>query len=105
MNAATSASFADAFRQHREAFGAPVQVGEADLVGIVNEVDLARELMEGGFAEEGDVDVKVMADELPTDVPPLGLSCAYGGRRYRVASVRSREGAPVVHLRLRPARR
>lgn len=105
MTTATAASFAGAFRELRDAFGVPVQVGEANLMGIVNEVDLARELIEGGFAEEGDVDAKVLADELPTDVPPLGLSCAYGGRRYRVESVRSREGAPVVHLRLRPVRR
>jgi hypothetical protein len=104
MNQATADSFADAFREHREAFGVSIQIDDAQITAIVNEVDMARDLVEGGFAEEGDVDAKVLACDLPKK-PMIGRECHYGGRKYRVATVRSREGGQVMHLRLRPARR
>ena len=104
MDQATADAFADAFREHREAFGVSVEIDGTVVTAVVNEVDVGRDLLEGGFAEEGDVDAKVLAGDLPKK-PMIGRACHYAGRAYRVATVRARENGQVIHLRLRPAKR
>jgi len=103
MNSETSSAFANAFREHREAFGVSIQIEDTELLAVVNTVDVARELVEGGFAENGEVEAKILADELPTTAAN-GKPAIYQGRKYRIAAINHDDNRPIVSLRLRPVR-
>jgi hypothetical protein len=103
MNSETSTALADAFRELREAFGVSIQIEDAEILAVVSTVDVARELVEGGFAENGEVEAKILEVELPTTAEN-GKPAIYQGRKYRIAAINHEETRPIVSLRLRPVR-
>jgi hypothetical protein len=81
-----------------------MQIGETTISAVVNESPFGRELMEGGFADDGDVECKVLLSELPA-LPSIGTAAHYRDRPMRVARVAFQPGALIGELTLRPARR
>ena len=104
MTAETANALADAFREHREAFGVAIEIGGATVTAIVNESPFSRELVEGGFADGGEIEVKVLLSDLPA-LPSLGTAAVYRERSFRVQRVAFQPGGLVGELTLRPAKR
>lgn len=104
MTAETAQSLADAFREHREAFGVSMTIAGTAIVAVVNQAPFGRELMDGGFADEGEVDAKVLLSDLPT-LPSIGTAAVFAGRSLRVARVNIRTGGLIGELTLRPSKR
>ncbi len=104
MNSAQGQSFADAFREHREAFGVPLQVGDDEITAVVNESPYGRDLEEGGFVAEGEVEARFLAEDVSADLK-LGQSAIYKERPLRISRIASQPGALVVEVMLRPANR
>jgi hypothetical protein len=104
MTAETATALAEAFREHRDAFGVSITFGQTTITAIVAKTDLARELMEGGFAESGDLSAKVLLADLPA-VPAIGSAVTYQARPYKVASKAIQPGGLVGEFEIRPAKR
>jgi hypothetical protein len=104
MNSETATSLADAFREHREAFGVSITFGSSEISAIVGESELGRELAAGGFAETGDLSVKLLTSDLSAP-PVIGDSASFNGRSYKVSSVARQPGSLVSECNLRPASR
>lgn len=104
MNQATAESIADAFREHREAFGVPITIGETEITAIVKESPFGRELVEGGFADDGDIEVQLLLSDLQA-LPSIGTAATYRDRSFRVSRVAFQPGGLVGELTLRPSRR
>lgn len=95
---------ADAFRELRSAFGAPIKFGAETITALINEAPLSRELIEGGFSEAGDVEVKILLSDL-TFIPALGGAAEYLGKQFRVSRVAIPPGGLIGEYMLRPAKR
>jgi hypothetical protein len=104
MTSETAATFASAFREHREAFGVSITIGTTAITAIVNESQFGRELMEGGFAQEGDIEVKYLIADLAT-APVIGTAATYRDRSFRVSRVANQPGSLIGELSMRPAKR
>lgn len=105
MTNETASNLAEAFREHRDAFGAPITFGaHPEIVAIVGEPDFGRELIGGGFAETGDLACTLLLSDLP--VPPaLGNPVSHNGRTFKVNSVSVPPGSLLGEYNLRPAKR
>ena len=104
MTAETANDLAEAFREHRDAFGVSVTFGSTTITAIVAEVEFGRELAAGGFAETGDMQCKILLADL-TATPAIGSSAAYNGRAFRVQGVAIPPGSLIGEFTLRPAKR
>jgi hypothetical protein len=104
MNIETASAIADAYSEHREAFGVPLTIGSEDILAIVNDSPLGRELVEGGFTDEGEVEAKVLLSDLST-LPSIGAAASYKSRTYRVARISIQPGGLIGEYSLRPAKR
>lgn len=104
MSPATAQSLAAAFVELRSAFGVPVTIGGEAITAVAAENELSRELVEGGFADEGEVEIKVLLSDLAT-LPSRGTACAYSGRSYRVQTMRIQPGGLIGEYVLRPSKR
>jgi hypothetical protein len=102
MDAATANAFEAAYRELREAFAAPVQFGTVTVSAIVRAPVVSRDLVAGGFGDEGESSVHVLIAELPA-LPALGSRAFYDGRSYTVFSLKTRPGHPVAEIGIRPA--
>ena len=98
-------ALAEAFREHRDAFGVAITFGTApEITAIVGESDLGRELVGGGFAEVGDLKCKLLLADL-TSPPALGQPATYKGRAFKVSSLSVQPGSLLGEMNLRPAKR
>jgi hypothetical protein len=105
MTAETANDLAEAFREHRDAFGVEITFGEAEPIqAIVAEAEFGRELAAGGFAETGDLSCKLLLEDLET-APVLGDPVTYNGRTFKVSSFAKQPGSLVGECNLRPAKR
>ena len=104
MTAETASALAEAFREHRDAFGVSVTFGSTTITAIVGESEFSRELVEGGFAESGNLQSKVLLADLPA-VPEIGSAVTYHTRPFKVASRAIQPGGLVGEFELRPANR
>lgn len=104
MTAETASTLAEAFREHRDAFGVSLTLGETTVTALVKDSAMSRELVEGGFADEGAVEAKVLLADLPMQ-PSLGMTANYKSRPMRVSSLSIQPGGLIAELSLRPARR
>lgn len=104
MTEETASELAEAFREHRDAFGVPLTLNGSEVVAVVNESAFGRELMEGGFAEDADVQVKVLLADLAA-LPSIGAAASYNGRTFRVQRFAIQPGTLVGEYTLRPAKR
>jgi hypothetical protein len=104
MTAETATALAEAFREHRDAFGVSITFGSTTITAIVGESDFSRELVEGGFAEAGNLQSKVLLSDLPA-VPQIGSTVIYQDRPFKVASLAIQPGGLIGEIELRPANR
>lgn len=95
---------AEAFREHRSAFGVSLVIAGTTVIAVVEESEFSRELAEGGFAEAGAVKAECLASDF-SSVPGIGAAASWNGRSFRVASVSTHPASPVVGFSLRPANR
>jgi len=104
MQTAIANSIKDAFEQHRSDYGVSIIIDGETVQAIVAESQFARELMEGGFADDGDIDVKFLISDL-TQIPELGKPVVYRSRNFRVSRVGTQPGALVGEITCRPSKR
>ena len=104
MQTAIANSIKDAFVQHRDDYGVSITIDGETVTAIVSESQFARELMEGGFADEGDIEVKVLLSDL-AQIPSLGKPVSFRSRNFRVSRVGTQPGALVGEISCRPAKR
>jgi len=102
MTGETATALAEAFREHRDAFGVSITFGTTTITAIVGEAEFSRELVEGGFAEAGNLQSKVLLSDLAA-VPAIGSAVTYQGRQFKVASRAIQPGGLVGEFELRPA--
>lgn len=104
MNSETAETFGSAFLSHREAYGVAITINGQDIAAIVNESPFSRELMEGGFADDGDIEVKFLLSDLSA-IPSLGTSAVYRSRNFRVSRVAIQPGSLIGEITCRPHKR
>lgn len=105
MTSETAQTFADAFLEHREAFGVSATIGtDPEISVLANESQFGRELKDGGFAQEGDVEMKYLLADLTTQ-PELGTAATYRARSFKVKQISTQPGALVGEILIRPAKR
>ena len=104
MTDETATALAEAFREHRDAFGVSITFGSTTITAIVGESEFSRELVEGGFAEAGNLQSKVLLADLPA-VPEIGSTVIYQDRPFKVLSRAIQPGGLVGEFELRPANR
>lgn len=104
MTSETATDLAEAFREHRDAFGVSIIFGETEITAIVAEAEFGRELATGGYAETGDLACKLLLADLPA-APANGDPGTYNGRTFKVNSVSIQPGSLVGEFNLRPAKR
>ncbi len=104
MTAETANDLAEAFREHRDAFGVSITFGDEEITAIVGEAEFGRELAAGGFAETGDLSCKFLLADLPSP-PAIGDPASYNSRSFKVSSVANQPGSLVGECNLRPAKR
>lgn len=104
MQTAIANSIKDAFVQHRADYGVSITIDSETVTAIVSESQFARELMEGGFADEGDIEVKVLLSDL-AQIPSLGKPVSFRSRNFRISRVGTQPGALVGEISCRPSKR
>lgn len=104
MSPATAQDLASAFVELRSSFGVPAVIGGQSVTVVAAENELSRELIDGGFADEGDVEIKALLSDLAT-LPARGTACTYNGRGYKVHIMRIQPGGLIGEYVLRPAKR
>ena len=104
MTSETASAIAEAFREHRDAFGVAITFGSTAITAIVAESEFSRELVAGGFAEAGELQAKVLLADLAT-VPALGSAVTYQSNSYRVEKRAIQPGGLIGEFSLRPAKR
>lgn len=92
------------FEQHRDSYGVSITINGEAITAIVSESQFGRELMEGGFADEGDIEVKFLLSDLPA-IPSLGKIVIFNGRNFKISRVGVQPGSLVGEITGRPARR
>jgi hypothetical protein len=104
MQSEIAGSLAAAFEEHRDDYGVLITIGGEEISAIVSESQFGRDLMEGGFADEGDLQVKFLLSDLTT-IPALGNSVTFRARSFKVSRLGFQPGALVGEITCRPARR
>jgi len=104
MTSETASAIADAFREHRDAFGVAIAFGATAITAIVAEAEFGRELAAGGFAETGDIQCKFLLADLPA-APASGDPATFNGRTFKVSGFAKQPGSLVGECTLRPAKR
>lgn len=104
MTSETASALAEAFREHRDAFGASITFGSTEITGIVGESEDFRELVEGGFAQTGEKACTVLLSDLAA-TPVTGSSATYNGRSYKVGPTIIPPGGLLGTFQLTPAKR
>lgn len=104
MTSETATALAEAFREHRDAFGVSITFGSTVITALVAENEFSRELAAGGFAEAGDLSVKLLLADL-TIAPTHGDPVTYQTRSFRVSQKAIQPGGLVGEFTLRPAKR
>lgn len=104
MQTAIANSIKDAFVQHRSDYGVSIIIDGETVQAIVAESQFARELMEGGFADDGDIDVKFLISDL-TASPAIAMPVVYRSRNFKVSRVGTQPGALVGEITCRPSKR
>ena len=104
MQTAIANSIKDAFVQHRADYGVSITIDSETVTAIVSESQFARELMEGGFSDEGDIEVKVLLSDL-AQIPSLGKPVSFRSRNFRISRVGTQPGALVGEISCRPSKR
>ncbi|MES2995896.1 MAG: hypothetical protein V4733_03710 [Verrucomicrobiota bacterium] len=95
---------AEAFREHRDAFGVSVIFGATTVTAVVEDSEFSRELVEGGFAEAGNVETRALKADFTT-LPIIGSPATWNDRSFRIASITAHPTSPVLIFSLRPAKR
>jgi hypothetical protein len=92
---------AEAFLEARDAFGVPITIADQDVTAMVTESQFARDLVEGGFQLNAQVEVRVLLADL--NVPPvLGAACLYEGAPFRISNIVPPRGGLVGEFTLSP---
>jgi hypothetical protein len=104
MQTEAANSFSEAFLEHREHFGVSITINGESITATVSESQFARELMEGGFADESDIEVKFLISDLST-IPAIGNPVVYRSRNFKVSRLGFQPGALVGEITCRPAKR
>lgn len=95
---------AEAFLEHREAFGVPITFGETTIQAVAAETETSRELRDGGWADGADTKVKLLLSDLAI-LPSIGATGLYQERRFKVQSMAIQPGGLIGEYTLRPANR
>lgn len=105
MESALAEEFLRAYLEAREAFGVPITFApERTVQAVIEAPRESRDMIPGGFPEEGDATARVLVEDLDP-LPALGDRAEYRGRPYVVAHIRARIAHPVAEIGLRPFRR
>jgi hypothetical protein len=104
MSPEIAEAFSDSFVSHRDSFGVSITINGQNVIAIVNESQFARELMEGGFADDSDIEVKFLISDL-SEIPAIGKSVLYRSRSFKVSRLGIQPGSLVGEITCRPAKR
>ena len=104
MKASMATSIKEAFVEHREEFGVDITINGDAVDAIVSESQFGRELMEGGFADDADIEAKFLISDL-TVLPSLGQVVSYRDRSFKVSRLGFQPGALVGEITCRPSKR
>jgi hypothetical protein len=104
MQAEIAESIKDAFLEHRELFGVTITIVGQEISAIVNESQFGRELMEGGFADDSDIEVKFLLSDL-SSIPSLGNTVSYRDRTFKVSRLGIQPSALIGEITCRPTKR
>lgn len=104
MTAETANDLAEAFREHRDAFGVSITFRSTVITAIVAEAEFGRELAAGGFAETGDLSCKFLLADLSAALV-IGDPAIYNSRTFKVSGFAKQPGSMVGECTLRPANR
>ena len=104
MQSATANAFLEAFQEHRDDFGVSITIAGQTITATVNESQFGRELMEGGFADESDIEVKFILADLSA-IPSIGNIVNYRNRVFKVSRLGIQPGSLIGEITCRPAKR
>lgn len=104
MQSQIATSLKEAFEEHRDDYGVSITIDGESITAIVAESQFGRELMEGGFADDGDIDVKFLLADL-TAIPTLGKPVVFNSRNFRISRVGIHPGSLVGEITGRPSKR
>lgn len=104
MKTQIASSLSEAFLEHRSEFGVSITINAEVIEATVSESQFARDLMEGGFADEGDIEVKFLLSDLTT-IPSIGNPVTYRSRGFKVSRLGFQPGALIGEITCRPAKR
>ena len=104
MQSEAANSFKEAFLDHREFFGVTITIAGQLISAIVAESQFGRELMEGGFADDADIEVKFLLSDLPS-IPSIGNPVSYRDRSFKVSRLGIQPGSLIGEITCRPAKR
>jgi hypothetical protein len=98
-------SFVAAYREARAAFASEVTFGPVTISALVEAPREARDLVAGGFGDDGEATVRALVSDLTAGIPALGSPAQYEGKDYVVSHVRTRPGHPIAEIGIRPKNR
>lgn len=104
MTSETANSIAEAFREHRDAFGVSITFGEVTITAIVAEAEFSRDLVAGGFAASAEIQSKILLSDL-AQLPSLGTAVTYVDEPFKVSKVAIQPGGLIGEYTMRPAKR
>lgn len=104
MKEETAETYKDAFLQHRDSFGVNIIINGVTVEGTVSESQFGRELMDGGFSDEADIDCKFLLLEL-SNQPELGNVVEYRNRKFKISNIGYQPGSLVGEITCRPMKR
>jgi hypothetical protein len=94
---------AEAFREHRDAFGVSIKIGSETITAVVEESALSRELSGGGggFTPEVEFQVKALLSDLKA-LPALGTDVVFNDLNLKVSKVGIHPGGLIGEYSIRP---
>jgi hypothetical protein len=99
-----NADLSEAFIEHREAFGVPITFGAAAITAVVAESEFSRDLVEGGFSANAELQCKVLLSDLAA-LPSIGTLATYQATSFKVSKVAIRPGGLIGEYTLRASKR
>lgn len=103
MSPELAEELAEAFREHRDAFGVSITIGSDEITAIVQESEMSRDLSEigGGFHPEMEFHAKALLSDL-SEIPALGAPVVYSGQKLKISRLAIHPGGLIAEFSIRP---
>jgi hypothetical protein len=99
VNAIQSAA-AEAFIEILRDAGVPVTIGGGEYQAMVSPSELAVDLEEGGFTQDGALTVRLLMAHLPTPPPAHNDTILIGGERHKIEEIIRKPGSGIIEYRV-----